>query len=122
MKSVIIDTSSILFGISKKVDVFRKIDYLFPGARIILPSGVVRELRGLKLSKGKNSRHAAYALTIIEGKGIRATESWGKVDDWITNNAQPNRQVVCTNDIGLKRRLRAKGVRVVSLSVGGSLR
>jgi rRNA-processing protein FCF1 len=56
-------------------------------------------------------------LKLLESKKEKAkrVESGLPVDDWLFEYAKQNRAVVCTNDRGLKRRLKAERLRVVGL-------
>jgi rRNA-processing protein FCF1 len=122
MRQIILDTSSIIFGISKKIDPFKAVMDEFPGAKIVLLSGVERELSGIGSSGKRNGRYAKYALKVIGKIRLKTTASQGNVDAWILKNAEPGKHVVCTNDTVLRRRLRSKGVTVLSISTSGKLR
>ncbi len=121
MRCIIVDTSSILFGFSNHIDVFEKIGEMFPSCEIIISRGIVGELEGL----GKARRQGAYAkvaLAAIESHKLEISKSSVYVDEWIASESARRRCLVCTNDVGLKARLRKAGVSVVSLSRSGRLR
>jgi rRNA-processing protein FCF1 len=122
MKRIIVDTSSILFGLSNKIDVFEKMDEKFHGYKIVLPSGVIDELEGIGRGMRKESVNARYALKMLKGKDVEIVQSGYEVDGWILKNAAAMGCEVCTNDADLRRRLKIAKVRAVSLGLGGSLR
>ncbi|MGA3020939.1 MAG: PIN domain-containing protein [Candidatus Micrarchaeales archaeon] len=122
MKGIIVDTSSILFGVAKRIDVFEKIKEEFPRYKIVMPSGVMDELKGIGKGRRKESINARYALKMLKDKDVEIVQSGYEVDGWIVKNAAAMGCEVCTNDAELRKRLRAEGVRIVSLGLGGSLR
>ncbi len=122
VRCVVIDTSSIIFGFSKKVDVFERIREEFPGYEIIMPSGVLGELEKIGKEKMKESVNARYALGVIGKLGLRVVPSYAYVDRWILEKADGMGCTVCTNDGELRKKLAAMGVKVVSVSVGGGIR
>lgn len=121
-KSIVIDTSSIIFGLSKKIDVFERVRDEFPGYEIIMPSGVIGELKKIGKERKNESASARYALGVIDKHTLRFVPSYSFVDEWLLEKAEGMGCVVCTNDRELRKRLAAKGVTVVSVSVGGALR
>jgi rRNA-processing protein FCF1 len=122
MKCIIVDTGSILFGLAKRIDIIEKIKEKFPDYKIILPSGVLDELKGIGKGLRKESINARYALKILKSKDVEIVQSGYEVDGWILKNAAAMRCEVCTNDTELKKRLKTLRVRTVSLGLGGSLR
>ena len=120
MERVIVDSSSILFALSNKVDLFEKIAGRFPDLRACVPSGVVRELGEIANGRRRESTHARIGLEIIGKSGIEIIRSSGYVDDWIVKNSRKT-DIVCTNDTELRRRLKARGIIATSISRGGRL-
>ncbi|MCL4365380.1 MAG: hypothetical protein M1569_03230 [Candidatus Marsarchaeota archaeon] len=120
MEYIIVDTSSIMFGLSRKIDVFESINIQL-GFRPVLSKGILRELRSLSKINGKYKKYAATALALVSKHKPLIESDNGFVDSWILADSarHPN---VCTNDMKLKRDLRAKGISVYSISVGGSLK
>ncbi|MDE1761837.1 MAG: hypothetical protein KGH59_01400 [Candidatus Micrarchaeota archaeon] len=122
MKIIILDTSSILFGLSNKTDAIQSVAENFPEYSVEVPSGVVRELTKISGGKKKESRQAKVALALIKSHGVKVVRSSGYVDSWILDNAAKSKAIVCTNDIGLKRELKARGIMSVSLAISGAVR
>jgi rRNA-processing protein FCF1 len=122
VRRVVIDTSSIIFGFSKKIDVFEKIREEFPGHEILMPSGVIGELEKIGKEKMKESVNARYALGVIGKLGLKVVPSYAYVDRWLLEKAEGIGCIVCTNDGELRKKLSAKGLKVVSVSVGGAIR
>ena len=122
MGCVIVDTSSILFGVSNNVDVFEKVSDAFPGSEIVISIGVLRELKGLSSGNGRNSRNAKVSLNLIAKKKLKVKRDNGIVDDWIRHESASGGCIVCTNDTKLRRALRQNGVNVLTLGRAGQLR
>lgn len=122
MDYVIIDTSSILFGFSNKIDVFESVLDAFHGKKIMISSGVLRELRSLSTNRGKKGANARAALAAIKVKNVKVEDILGNVDRWILSSAPSFAAAVITNDTQLAKSLKAKGVKVLKISRDGSLR
>ena len=79
-----------------------------------MPSLVVEELKRLS---ARGNRAAKLGLMILEQKikegKVREVKSSGRADDWIAGNAEKLDAVVCTNDIGLRKRLLRKAKMLV---------
>lgn len=114
---MIIDTSSILFGLENKIDVFQLIKEL--GYEPLVSKGVIKELEKIAEAGSRKSGYARLALAEIKEKGISIDESEGYVDSWIERSSGV---LVCTNDTKLRQRLKAKNIKVFTLSRGGRLR
>ncbi|MDE1856026.1 MAG: hypothetical protein KGH49_02210 [Candidatus Micrarchaeota archaeon] len=121
MKSVIVDTSSILFGLSKGFDTFQRLKEEFPACRICIPSGVIRELRKFAKGKKKESKYANVALALLKKHNIVIVRGNEYVDTWIVKHAAKY-AIVCTNDLALKRRLKSRNLMAVSILMNGSFR
>ncbi len=117
---VIIDTSSILFGLSNRKDVFQAIRYELPGARLLVSRGTIREIRHAKAAAARRSSSAALSLIRVHRVAIANDAS--HVDSWILHTAHKYGCAVCTNDTGLKAKLRKRGITVFSISRAGTLR
>ncbi len=118
MTEVIMDTNFLLVPYQFKVDVFTELERLLDGPfTLVVPSKVVGELRGIARNPGRTGAAARFALKILESRGEKAKQVESKlpVDDWLFEYARQNRAVVCTNDRGLKQRLKAERLRVVGL-------
>ena len=122
MRCIIVDTSSIMFGVEKRADVFQRLREKYRGCTIVLPNGVLAELRKVARSRRVNRKYAAVALKIIDKHNPEIVPSGPYVDRWLLRKAPPMKCIVCTNDTQLKRRLKLKGVRTVGLAMGGVIR
>ncbi|MCL5262342.1 MAG: hypothetical protein M1390_00675 [Candidatus Marsarchaeota archaeon] len=123
MRYVIVDTSSILFGLAHRKDVLGIAERSLPGFTPLISSGVIRELRHHSLNKGAKGASARAALSILKLKKIRVDNTSGDVDSWILRKAVSEAgSLVVTNDTPLLRKLRLSGVRVMKLSKSGKLK
>ncbi len=120
MGRIILDTSSILFGLSNRVDVFKGIRAKLDMAPVI-SKGVVKELTLISRSRKSSSKHAKVALAMINSYGIDIVDNEEYVDKWILRSAR-RFSGVCTNDIKLKRELRSRGIATYSVSRDGTFR
>ncbi len=118
---MIIDTSSIIFGFSRGFNVFSVADESLPGYKIVVSRGVLRELEGIGRSGKKSAKYAIAGRSEAE-KRCDVDKDNSEVDSWILSKALKAGCAVCTNDMELKRKLRGKGVWVVSMGVNGALR
>jgi len=121
MPAILLDTSSIVFAFSNKVDLFAKVEERLD-AKPLISAGVMRELQKLSKRKTKEGRAAKMALQVIENHRIVILSDNGPVDDFLVRAGTEGRIAVCTNDIGLKKRLKSKGAKPLSVSRSGVLR
>ncbi|MGI0141606.1 MAG: PIN domain-containing protein [Candidatus Micrarchaeales archaeon] len=122
MKSVIIDTSSILFGLANKVDPFQSIKESFPSYKIVVSSGIIKELAVISGSRKKEKVQAKIGLALMKKHEVEVVKGDEYVDRWIIKHSGGFDTVVCTNDVVLKQKLKAIGARVVSVAQSGMLR
>ena len=117
MIKIILDTNFLVIPHIYKIDIFHEIDRLINREyEILVPSGVLEELRRLKNSKGENKISARVALQLIKKKCIKIIQSQNLVDEFILNFAVKNRGViVCTNDAELRKRLKELDIPVISM-------
>jgi rRNA-processing protein FCF1 len=120
MNGIIIDTSSILFALSNKVDIFKAVEEQSP-LEALVSEGVIKELAGIAGSSKSNSKYAGVALELIKRYQIKIERNSNYVDKWILGAAKRYMNV-CTNDTRLKKALRVKGITVYSISRNGILR
>ncbi|NJE11251.1 PIN domain-containing protein [Thermococcus sp. MAR1] len=117
---VIPDTNFLLvpgqFGVDIIGELNRVLDVKF---RIAVPNAVLQELEVIeRKSRGKDLLAIRMAKKLAERFEVVEIGRFGEkpIDDQIFDFAVKNEHViVCTNDKGLKRRLREKGVPVVYL-------
>ena len=117
---VIPDTNFLLvpgqFGVDIIGELNRVLDVRF---RIAVPNAVLQELEVIESkSRGKDLMAIRMAKKLAERFEVVEIGRFGErpIDDQIFDFAVKNeRVIVCTNDKGLKRRLREKGIPVVYL-------
>jgi len=119
---VLVDTSSILYGLENSKDVFEITKSRFPGCDIMISKGVVAELSGLSNSAGKTAQLAKTALQIIKLKRIRVDNITGSADNWIFSKAIAEPSIAITNDTQLCKRLKSRKVNTFKLSKKGILK
>ena len=119
---IVVDTSSIIFGLSKKHDVFSALEERFPGYTMLISQGILNEIKGIAGGNGRYAKYAKAALEIINrNKRIEINRSMAYPDSWILASSS-KAEAVCTNDIALKRELRKKGAAGLSRAINGKLR
>ncbi len=122
MQSILIDTSSIIFGLANKKDIFKVVRERNPAYAPIISKGVIRELESIKARREKYSKYAGAALLLIPASNVEISADPSSVDGWLAREAKSKGYAVCTNDIALKKRLKASKIRVFSITRSGSLR
>ena len=121
MQRLILDTSSIVYAFSNKIDIFEAIEDRLEALPVI-SSGVVSELKMLASTKRKEGRAARIALEILKKHKVEVVKDDRKVDAWVLSAGSKVDVYVCTNDILLKRALRSRGKQPLSVSEDGSIR
>ena len=115
-KEVVIDTNFFMVPFQFNVDIITELENKLPSYKLITPSFVINELKGLKRNnKGKTRLNANLALKLansskVEIKDISLLEN-ETVDDALLRVSE----VLATNDIELKNRAKDKGITVVYL-------
>jgi len=113
-KEVVIDTNFFMVPFQFNVDIITELENKLPSYKLITPSFVINELKGLKRNnKGKVRLNANLALKLansskVEIKDISLLEN-ETVDDALLRVSE----VLATNDIELKNRAKDKGITVV---------
>jgi rRNA-processing protein FCF1 len=120
MDGIIVDTSSILFAFSNRVDIFRRVK-LQLGLAPVVSEGVIRELKAKAQGGGRSRAYARLALDLIKNYGINVDKDSGYVDRWIIASSKRYGSV-CTNDTKLRRALRNSGSAVYTISRSGEFR
>lgn len=120
MKIILLDTN-MLMGIGMlKLDIFSEIQRIcdFRHEIATLDSNIV-ELKGIeKKQKGKYKKAAKLALQLLARKKVRVIESGiMPADDGIVQIATDSKDdlIVATQDISLKKRLKAKNIPIIAL-------
>lgn len=119
-KSVILDANVVLTPYQFHFDIFRELDDLLePPYKLLIPTCVINEVKKLSKGRGKEAMAARFALKLIdvncESGKLSKIKGSAPADDWIVDYSSKNGAIVCTNDVGLKERLRAVKVKVISM-------
>lgn len=122
MDYVVVDTSSIIFGLSNKIDVFERIPEEL-NCKVVVSEGIVNELKKIGTGSGKFSKFGKVAIDLLKTNNkVKLVNDEEYVDNWIIDMAMKNGYKVCTNDIKLKKELKEMGIRAFSLSRNGAVR
>ena len=95
MKKVVLDTSFILSCIRKKIDFFEEIKLM--GIQIIIPEQVIREIKGIILSKKKSyfKDDSNLALELFKKNLFKKIDLKEKnVDKGIIKFAKKNKEII----------------------------
>ncbi|MGZ7046745.1 MAG: type II toxin-antitoxin system VapC family toxin [Methanobacterium sp.] len=98
------------------VDILTEVGQIIPNFRLLVPSFVVVELKKiLERSRGKDRIAASVALKIVESPQIEVFDINLKRNEHVDDALLRISRVLCTNDVGLKRRARDRGITVIFL-------
>jgi rRNA-processing protein FCF1 len=117
-RMVVLDTNFLFVPFQFRIDILRELDYLVePSHRFVISARTISELETIAKRIGKHGMAARLALKLLEANSdrIEIIKSRGYVDDWIVRYAEKTRAIVCTNDSKLRKRLRVKNIKVVTL-------
>lgn len=113
---MVLDTNFLLLPRQFGVDIVKQMEELLEVPHeLVVPTGVMNELRKLAKGKGKEGAAARFALKLIRKCGMKKVRSSGDVDGWISEYASKEGAIVATNDSGLRHRLKNAGVKMVVL-------
>ena len=121
MGYALVDTSSILFGLSFNKDVIAAVSeqlLLKPA----ISRGVLRELEGIAENSGSRGATASTALAMLAQKSIKVYGDNGNVDRWLVGQAAKDGSAVVTNDTKLIKMLVANGITSFKVSKSGLLK
>ncbi len=118
MKNILLDTNFCMIPFQFKVDIFAEIDRIVDSKYVIcVLDKSIDELKKLVDSgKGKNANNAKMALQLLKKKRVKVlkTKSKDYVDDLIVDLVD-DKWVVCTQDIGLRKRLKLDSIKVIMM-------
>ena len=98
------------------VDVIAELERILPNYTFVVPSFVIDELENIKKrSKGKARIAASVALKLVESSDVKIVEFDLKDKERVDDALLRISKVLCTNDRGLQKRARNKGITVVYL-------
>ena len=111
----LLDTNFFLVPGQFKVDVFKELGN-FGKPEIFTLDSVILELEKLGGSRKKDAGSAKVALEFVKDKNICILQSENKrVDDEIERISGEEGFIVCTQDRELMKRLKEKGIKVITL-------
>ena len=117
-RPIILDTNFLLVPFKFKINIIAEIDYLVDRSHsYIVCSQTIEELKKISKAKSKDGIAARLALKMVSAneKIIEVVENNEFVDDWIVNYAKENRAIACTNDSGLRARLKKLKIKTITL-------
>lgn len=117
VEKILVDTNVWIYAAKNKVDVQQLLKKKFGIVGIYAPNVILKELEALNKNaeKGTDREAAKLALKLIKQKKIPQPKLAGTGDFAIINWAVENKGAVLTNDVELKIRLKALGVKVYYL-------
>jgi rRNA-processing protein FCF1 len=114
MRLIVLDTNFLIDVIRFKIDL-DELDKLFltPSELSTLDS-VIRELEEISNTKSQESKYAKVALELLKIKKIKILKVRENPDKAILSLANKN-IIVATNDIELRKKLKASGIKTIYL-------
>ncbi|MGV8176420.1 MAG: PIN domain-containing protein [Candidatus Bilamarchaeaceae archaeon] len=114
-KEVVLDTNFLLLPYQFKIDVFDQLSLLLETGHILVVSTpILRELEAISRVKGPRGMAARFGLKLLKAKKAKVVETKLCADDWIAEYSHEKDIAVCSNDYGLRRRLK-KGTRMIGM-------
>ncbi len=120
ISEVVVDTSSIIFGMQNRKNIFGILESELSGSRIYISKGVVKELKEISAEHTKRGRAALASLAVLREGRVGIKGDTKMPDEWMHSLPVENITFV-TNDTDLWRRLKRQGKRVLKLSISGKL-
>jgi uncharacterized protein len=118
MVRIILDTNFLLLPGLFKVDVFEELERILESrGTLYIYAGTIDELQTIIIKeKPKFKKAAIIALELIKRKNLKilAHSQKGSVDDIIISSAEAS-DIIATQDNGLKKRAKVKGLRCITL-------
>jgi len=116
MARVLIDTSALVSAVEWRVDIWSELErVLLVPFTVAVVEGTLAELDVVAAKSGKHKLRVRIAKMLLVKKGVERLAGVGHVDDVIVELADRKSTFVLTQDQGLKRRLKAKGVPVITI-------
>jgi rRNA-processing protein FCF1 len=120
LKKIILDTNALMLPYQFKLDLQDELSRVVEEPHeLAIPSGALLELEGIAGERSKNGVFAKNSLEYWRGEiakgNARVLLSKGKVDDWIVHTAASPDVLVCTNDSGMRARLKGKKLKAIVL-------
>ncbi|MGQ9720840.1 MAG: type II toxin-antitoxin system VapC family toxin [Candidatus Jordarchaeum sp.] len=110
---IVLDTNFLMTPFNLEIDVISELDRIINQKyEIIIPLGIIKELKGLLKNPNLKTRTAAkLALKIAKRyKIVDIKDENGDIDDLIVQFSKKEYCAVATNDQNLRRRLKSEGI------------
>jgi hypothetical protein len=117
MRRIILDTNFLLVPGQFKVDIFSEIRRICDFAyKLYIVDRSIDELNKLADGKSKDARAAKLGLSLMRAKHVSVikTAGEGHVDDLIVAAVKKG-DIAATQDINLKKRVKRKGARIITM-------
>ncbi len=117
-RPIILDTNFLLIPFRFKLNIISEIDYLVDRSHYyVVSSQTIEELKHIGKNRGKDGIAARLAIKMIKANSeiIQVIESNEYVDDWVVKYATENNAIACTNDAGLRGRLKKLKIKAITL-------
>lgn len=119
MPHAVLDTNALLLPFTDGTDLEEELVRILGAVRLVVPSSVVDELRGLADGDGKPAQAAGAALRFLQRCRVEPTGLPG--DDGLLETARRLGAVVVTNDRAVQQEARRSGLTVVASRGEGRL-
>lgn len=119
MPHAVLDTNALLLPFTDGTDLEAELTRLLGAVRLVVPSSVVDELRGLAEGAGRPAQAAGAALRFLERCRVEPTGLPG--DDGLLDTARRIGGVVVSNDRAVQQEARRSGLAVVASRGSGRL-
>ncbi|MFH1506380.1 MAG: PIN domain-containing protein [archaeon] len=118
MKKVLLDTNFLLLPGQFMIDIFTQIEGLmeYPYKLCVVDKTIGEIKKIVETGNTRDKRSAKMALMLIKQKGLKTLRSFSHkgVDDLIVDKSDDD-TYVATQDKGLKKRLKEKNIKVITL-------
>ncbi len=116
MKKILVDSNFLIDCLKFKVDFLENIEKLIEEPfEILILENVLRELEKMSKKKTKESKYARLALKIVKEKNFRILKSSFEDTDEAIVSASDKNTIVATNDLKLRKTLKAFGIKNIYL-------
>lgn len=116
MKKILLDSNFLIDCLKFKVDFLNEIEKIIEEKfEILILENVLEELERIGKRKTKESKYARLLLKLIKEKNFKIVSTeFENADDAIISFADKN-TIVATNDIKLRKTLKAYGIKIIYL-------
>lgn len=113
---VLIDANGFTMPVQLGIDLYGELRELLGSYEPLVLEETLEELRGIAHGRGSDAGAAKVGLALAGGATVVSSGTReGSVDERIVSYAERNRCAVLTNDAALRKELRRRGIKVISL-------